>query len=290
MTARIDPPATRVLAFDPRHEARAALVVWQRELIKFGKDRARMLAALVQPLLFLMVLGVGLGSLVGAGGGQAGGSVPFTAFLFPGVLAMSVGFSASFSGISMVWDREFGFLREMLVAPVSTTAILLGKCVGGATVAALQTVALLALAGLVGVPYHPVLMLQLLGLLFLNAFMIVALGLVLAARVKQVQSAFPLVQMIITPLIFLSGALFPLSGLPGWLTALTHVNPMTYAVEPMRSVVFDHLGADPVTRARFDPGIFWGEFAVPVWLQVVLVAVSSVVLLGAAVALFARTD
>jgi len=281
---------TRVPAFDPRHEARAALVVLQRELIRFGKDRARMLSALVQPLLFLLVLGVGLGSLVRSGAGQSSGSVPFTAFLFPGVLAMSVGFSGSFSGISMVWDREFGFLREMLVAPVSTTAILLGKCVGGATVATLQTVVLLALAGLVGVPYHPVMLLELLGLLFLNAFMIVALGLVLAARVRQVQSAFPLVQMVVTPLIFLSGALFPLSGLPGWLTVLTHVNPMTYAVEPMRSVVFDHLGADPATRARFDPGIHWGDFAVPVWLQVTLVAVSSIVLLGTAVALFARTD
>lgn len=285
-----DLASTRVLSFDLRHEARAALVLWQRELIRFGKDRTRMLSALVQPLLFLLVLGVGLGSLVRSGGGQGATSVPFTAFLFPGVLAMSVGFSASFSGISMVWDREFGFLREMLVAPVSTTAILLGKCVGGATVATLQTVVLLALAGLVGVPYHPGMMLALFGLLFLNAFMIVALGLVLAARVKQVQSAFPLVQMVITPLIFLSGALFPLSGLPGWLTALTHVNPMTYAVEPMRSVVFDHLGADAATRARFDPGIHWGDFAVPVWLQVVLVAVSSIVLLSAAVALFARTE
>jgi ABC-2 type transport system permease protein len=283
-----DLATTKVLSFDLRHEARAALVLWQRELIRFGKDRARMISALVQPLLFLLVLGVGLGSLVRSGSG--GGSVPFTAFLFPGILAMSVGFSAAFSGISMVWDREFGFLREMLVAPVSTTAMLLGKCVGGATVATCQTVVLLALAGLVGVPYHPLMMLELLGLLFLAAFMIVAMSMVLAARVKQVQSAFPLLQMIITPLIFLSGALFPLSGLPGWLTALTHVNPMTYAVEPMRSVVFDHLGADPATRARFDPGIHWGDFAVPVWLQVVLVAVSSVVMLGAAVALFARTE
>jgi ABC-2 type transport system permease protein len=281
---------TRVLRFDPRHELRAALVVWQRELIRFSKDRTRMLSALVQPLLFLLVLGVGLGSLVGSGAGPGGGSVKFTAFLFPGVLAMSVGFTASFSGISMVWDREFGFLREMLVAPVSTTAILVGKCVGGATVATLQTVVLLALAGLAGVPYHPGMLLELLGLLFLCSFMIVALGLILAARVKQVQSAFPMVQMIITPMIFLSGALFPLSGLPGWLTALTHVNPMTYAVEPMRSVVFDNLGADAATRARFDPGIVWGDWPVPVSLQVVIVAVSSVVLLGAAVAFFARTE
>jgi ABC-2 type transport system permease protein len=120
--------------------------------------------------------------------------------------------------------------------------------------------------------------------------LIVALGLVLAARVKQVQSAFPLVQMIITPMIFLSGALFPLSGLPGWLTVLTHVNPMTYAVEPMRSVVFDHLRVDAATRARFDPGIVWGGWQVPLGVQLALVVVGSVVLLAVAVARFARTE
>jgi ABC-2 type transport system permease protein len=203
---------------------------------------------------------------------------------------MSVGFTAAFSGISMVWDREFGFLREMLVAPVSTTAIITGKCFGGATVSTIQSVVLLALAGLVGVPYSPVMMLELIGLLFLCSFMIVAFGLVLAARVKQVQSAFPLVQMIITPMIFLSGALFPLSGLPGWLTVLTHVNPMTYAVEPMRSVVFDHLRVDAATRARFDPGIVWGGWQVPLGVQLALVVVGSVVLLAVAVARFARTE
>jgi len=116
------------------------------------------------------------------------------------------------------------------------------------------------------------------------------LGLVLAARIKQVQSAMPMVQLIITPLMFLSGALFPLSGLPTWLTVLTHLNPMTYAVEPMRSVVFDQLQVDPATRATFDPGIFWNHWQVPVGLQVILVIAVSVVLLAAAVARFARTE
>lgn len=278
--------AVRVPTGGLRHEARAAFVVWQREMIRFGKDRARIVSSLVQPLLFLFVMGIGLSSIVSAGRG----SVDFTTFLFPGVLAMSVLFTAAFSGISMVWDREFGFLREMLVAPVSTTAILIGKCVGGATVSTVQSLVLLALAGLVGVPYEPVMMLALVGLLFLMAFMITALGLVLAARVKQVQSAMPLVQLIITPLMFLSGALFPLSGLPTWLATVTLLNPMTYAVEPMRSVVFDHLDVDAVTRATLDPGIFWNGWQVSVPVQVLLVVVCSVALLAAAVARFARTE
>src|SRR5262249_42185656 len=154
-----------------RHEARATFVVWQRELIRFSKDRARIVSTLAQPLLFLFVLGAGLSSIVHTGNG----SVDFKTFLFPGVLAPSVLFTRSFSGISMVWDREFGFLREMLVAPVSTAAILTGKCLGGATVATLQSLVLLAVAGLVGVPYAPVMMLALVGLMFLMAFMITAL-------------------------------------------------------------------------------------------------------------------
>ena len=276
----------RVPAISLRHEVRAAFVVWQRELIRFVKDRARTVSALVQPLLYLFVLGVGLSSIVPAGNG----SVDFKTFLFPGVLATSVLFTASFSGISMIWDREFGFLREMLVAPVSTTAILTGKCLGGATVATLQSLVLLIVAGLVGVPYAPVMMLTLIGLMFLMAFMVTALGLVLAARIKQVQSAMPIFQLIIVPTMFLSGSLFPLSNLPAWLAVLTHLNPMTYAVEPLRSVVFGQLHVDPATRATFDPGIVWGHWQVPVGLQVILVVALSIGFLAGAVARFARTE
>ena len=255
-------------------------------MIRFRRDPARVISSVIQPLLFLFVLGGGLGSLVQQG--TAG--VDFKTFLFPGVLAMSVLFTAAFAGISMVWDREFGFLREMLVAPISTAAILTGKCLGGASVATLQSIVVIILAGLVGVPYDPLMILELLVLLFIMSFMITALGLVLAARVKQVQSAMPLVQMIITPLMFLSGALFPLSNLPGWLSLVTHLNPMTYAVEPVRAVVFARLDIPDAARAVLDPGIWWGSYQVPVLLQVALVAAAALILLFAAVKLFNRTE
>ena len=277
--------AVRVPAAGLRHQVRGAAVVWQREMIRFGRDRSRIVSSLVQPVLFLFVLGTGLSSLI-----ASNGDVDFRTFLFPGVLATSVLFTAAFSGISMVWDREFGFLREMLVAPVSTTAILTGKCLGGATVATLQSLIILALAPLVGVPYNLVMMVLLVGLLFLMAFMICALGLFLSARVKQVQSAMPLVQLTITPLMFLSGSLFPLSNLPGWLHVATTLNPMTYAVEPIRSTVFDHLDLSLAAQATFDPGITWGGWQVPVPLQVAIVAATCLVLLGLAVARFARTE
>src|SRR4051794_16898572 len=132
-----------------RHDLRAVRVVWQREMIRFGRDRLRMLTSLIQPVLFLFVLGTGL-STITAGSTRG---VNFRTFMYPGALSMAVLFTAMFSAASIVWDREFGFLREMLVAPVSRWSIVLGKCFGGATTAALQGVVILAFAGLVGVPY-----------------------------------------------------------------------------------------------------------------------------------------
>jgi ABC-2 type transport system permease protein len=267
-------------------DLRAVKVVWQREMIRFKGDRARMISALVQPLLFLFVLGTGLSSVVDTGPGD----VDFRTFLFPGVLAMSVIFTAVFTGVSIVWDREFGFLREMLVAPVRTWSLVLGKAFGGATVATLQSLVMLALAPLVGVPFSFSLFVPLIGLLLLVSFMMTAFGLVLSVRVRQMQTIMPMVQMLIMPMMFLSGALFPLANLPSWLRVLTLINPLTYAVEPMRSLVFDHLHMDAATRAMLDPGITWFGWPVPTLVQVGLVVVICVVLIGVVIARFDRTE
>ena len=276
----------RLVSSGPLHALRAVKVVWMREMIRFGRDRGRLISGLAQPLLLLFVLGSGLSSLVRA----STGGVDFTTFLFPGIVATSTLFTAIFAGISIVWDREFGFLREMLVAPVPRTAILVGKCLGGATVATGQAVVLLALAGLVGVPYAPVMIVSLIGLLFLTALTITAFGLMISARIKRFQAVMPIVQLVLTPMMFLSGSMFPLSGLPHWLTVLTRINPLTYAVEPMRHVVFRELDLDPATLQRLDPGVTWAGWVVPIWLQVLLVAAMGVVMLGIAAAQFRRTD
>src|SRR5580704_13470674 len=143
-----------------RRDMRAVSIVWRRELIRFRTDRLRAVTSLVQPFLFLFVLGNGLGRLASHG---LPAGVDFETFIYPGVLAMSVLFTSIFSAASIVWDREFGFLREMLVAPVRRWAIVVGKCLGGATVATFQGLIFLALAGVAHVPYNPVLMLTLVG-------------------------------------------------------------------------------------------------------------------------------
>jgi ABC-2 type transport system permease protein len=275
----------RVARRSVRHDLRAVKIVLHRELLRFLYDRTRMVSQLAQPVLWLLIMGTGLSSLVPGGGG-----VDLKTFIFPGVIAMSVMFTAMFSAASIVWDREFGFLREMLVAPVSRGAIVIGKVLGGAIVATSQGVVILALAGLAGVPYDPGMILLLVVLMFAGAFTISAFGVMLAARIKKMQSFFGIMQMAMMPMMFLSGALFPLSGLPGWLSFLTRINPLTYAVDPLRHVVFAHIDASPAVLRRFNPGVTWFGWQVPPGVEVALVIVLGVALLGVGIAQFRRTD
>jgi ABC-2 type transport system permease protein len=269
-----------------RQDLRAVKVVWQRELIRFVSDRARIFTALLQPVLFLFVLGTGLSAL--ASGGSGG--VNLRTFMFPGVLSMALLFTAAFSAGSIVWDREFGFLREMLVAPVRRGAIVIGKCLGGATVAAGQGVVFLTLAGLVDVPYSPVLMLTLVAELLLLAFTLTAFGLMAAARIRSMQSFMAIVQMFLLPMFFLSGALYPLSNLPTWLRALTRIDPLTYAVDPMRRAVFAHLAIPAAAQRLLNPGVTWFGWRVPTLVELGLVLVMGLVMLGIAMAEFSRAE
>ena len=284
-TSQASVAAVRLPTTGLRHQARATSVVWRRELVRFIRDRTRALTGLVQPLLFLFVLGTGLSSLV-----ARGTDIDFRTFLYPGIVAISVLFTATFAGISLVWDREWGFLREMMVAPVSRASILLGKALGGATVATAQSMVMLALCGVVDIPYDPVMLLEMVGLLFLAGLMLTSMSLAMVVRIRQFQAAFPLVQMVIMPMMFLSGAMFPLSGLPRWLDILTTVNPLTYAVEPMRQVVFERLDLTAADRATLDPGITWGDWQVPVSMQVGVVLAVTAGLLAVAIARFDRTE
>jgi ABC-2 type transport system permease protein len=270
-----------------RQDLRAINIVWRRELIRFRSDRLRMVSSLVQPVLFLFVLGTGLSSLAGRG---LPSGIDFKTFIYPGVLAMSVLFTALFSAASIVWDREFGFLREMLVAPVSRYAIVIGKCLGGASVATLQGLVILALAGVAHVPYDPVLFLILIGELLLLSFTLTAFGVMMAARIKQMQAFMALTQMLVMPLFFLSGALYPLNGLPAWLTVLTRLDPLTYIVDPMRHAVFSHLNIPAQAVAALSPGVTWFGWHVPVGVSLGIVAVMGAALLGIAIMEFQRTE
>ena len=267
-------------------EARAVKIVCRRELIRFLGDRAQMMMALIQPLLFLFALGTGLQSLSAA----STDGVDLKTFIFPGVLSMVVLFTALFRAASLVWDRELGFLREMLVAPVSRSSIILGKCLGGAIIASSQGLLVLALAALVHVPYDPVLILGVFGLLLLLALTVTAFGVLVAVSIKQAQTFTSVMQLFLMPMFFVSGALYPVSGLPTWLGVLNRIDPLTYAVDPMRRLMFDHLDISEAARRTLDPGVTWFGWRVPSLVEVGMVLLLGLAMMGVAIWKFSRTE
>jgi len=279
-----DVVAVRVPERTWRSEARAAKAVWRRDMIRFANDRAQVLMWLVQPLLFLFVLGSGLQSLSAA----STDGVDLKTFIFPGVVCVAVLFTAMISAASLVWDRELGFLREMMISPVSRTSIVVGKCLGGATIAASQGVIVLALAGLVDVPYDPALIVGAFGLLVLLAFTVSAFGVLVAVTIKQAQTFTWVMQLVVFPMFFLSGALYPVDGLPAWLQVLNRINPLTYAVDPMRRLVFSHLDVSETARRALDPGVTWFGWHLPPLFEVAMVLLLGLAMLGLAIRRFSR--
>jgi ABC-2 type transport system permease protein len=210
----------------------AIYILWLRDLKRYWYDKPRIIASLGQPILFLFVLGTALSpSFEGPQG------INFSEFIFPGIISMTVLFTSIFSAISIVWDREFGFLKEVLVAPISRWAIVVGKAFGGSTVAVLQGCLMLLLAPLVGVKLSVLIVFQSILVMFLIAFAITGLGIVIAARMKEMEGFQMVVNFVIMPIFFLSGALFPLDRLPEWLTILTRIDPLTYGVDMLRGVM-----------------------------------------------------
>jgi len=286
MSALTEVVRVRVPPRSWRSELRAVKIVWRRELIRFRNDRIRIVTALVQPLLFLFVLGSGLEQLSAA----STHGVELKTFIYPGILCIAVMFTAMFSAASIVWDREFGFMREMMVAPIRRSSIVLGKCFGGATVASLQGVILLCLAWAVHVPYSVTLVLGVLGLQLLLAFSITAFGLMVAVRIKQMTAFMGVMQMVVMPMFFISGALFPVANLPAWLAVLNRLDPLTYAVDPMRRLVFNHLDISAEARAALDPGVTWWGWRVPTLLEVAVVLALGLAMLGIAIWEFNATE
>ncbi len=281
-----DVVAVRVAERSWRSEMRAVKTICRRDLTRFVTNRMQIAMAFIQPLLFLFVLGSGLESLSAA----STGGVDLKTFIFPGVLGMTVLFTSIFTAASLVWDRELGFLWELLVAPVSRSSIILGKCLSGAIIGTSQGVVVLALAGLVGVPYDPVLILGLLGMLLLLAFTVTALGVLVAVTIKQAQTFTSVMQMFVMPMFFVSGAFYPVSGLPTWLGFLNRIDPLTYAIDPMRRLVFGHLDVSASARRTLDPGVTWWGWHLPALFEAGMVLLLGLVLLALAIRRFSRAE
>jgi ABC-2 type transport system permease protein len=228
----------------------AIYILWLRELKRYTRSRAMIVASLGQPLLYLLVLGFGLGPVF-----QKAGNGDYIRFIAPGIIGMSVLFTSVFSGIGLLWDRQFGFLKETLVAPVPRVSVMIGKTLGGATVATIQGLLVLIICLIAG--FRPVNWLMLPVAFFfmiLTAFVFAGLGVAIGSRLQDIQGMQLIMNFVVLPIYFLSGALFPLNGLPSVLSFLTRIDPLSYGIDALRNVL---LGT-----SQFPPGMSAAVLAV----------------------------
>ena len=202
--------------------------IWLREVIRFWREKSRIVSSLIMPLLWLVVFGSGMRSV------QLPGVENYQMFIFPGILGMTLLFSSVWSGVSIIWDREFGFLKEIMVAPVSRASIVIGKALGSGTGALIQGFILLPLSLLVVIRLAPLSVLLLIPIMILLAVGLVCVGLLIASLMTSMEGFNFIMSLVIMPMFFTSGALFPMASAPDWLRIAGYFNPMAYGVDLLR--------------------------------------------------------
>src|SRR6202022_1341252 len=265
---------------------RAVYIIWYRDILRYWRDRWRLVASLAQPLLFLVVFGSGLSSSLGGSLFGGGRGLSYTQFMFPGIIGMSILFTAIFGAMSIVWDREFGFLKEVLVAPIDRWAVAIGKALGSTTQAMVQGLIILILAPFIGVKLSFVTVIEIIPLAAVLAFGLSSLGVAIASMMRSLQGFQVVMNFLMMPMFFLSGALFPLTNLPGWMTVLTRLNPASYGIDPLRRVVLSDSGLSNALVERI--GLTIGGRLLPIPLEVGIVFAFGLVMLSIAVGSFRR--
>jgi ABC-2 type transport system permease protein len=226
-------------------------IIWLRQLKRYIRSKSRIVGSLAQPLLFLLALGYGFGSVF-----QKAGQGNYIDFLVPGIIGMGIIFTSVFTGIEIIWDRQFGFLKEIMVAPMSRINIMIGRTLGGATVATIQGVIVFLLSFIFG--FHPVSWLGIIPailIMFLIAVLFTSLGTMIASLLDDMQGFQLIMNFLIMPLFFLSGALFPLEGLPAGLAIVARIDPLSYGIDALRSFLtgtqFYGIGVDILVLVGF---------------------------------------
>jgi ABC-2 type transport system permease protein len=211
---------------------RPIYVICLREFIKFFREKSRLLGTLARPVLWLFVVGNGMSSLIAP---QAGFS--YLQFIFPGMIGMTILFASIFSSISIVWDREFGFMKEMLVAPISRLSIVIGKAISGTAISAAQAIIILVLVPFLGIRLTALQLIEVTALSVLVSFCITSLGILIAARLTSFDGFNIIMNFLVMPMFFLSGAMYPVTSMPAALRQLTHLNPLTYGIDSLKHVL-----------------------------------------------------
>ena len=241
--------------------------IWLRENKRFVRYRSRIITSVVTPLLWLIIFGTGLGSAVRFGTGAAG----YQAFIFPGIIGQTILFTAVFSGVSVIMDRQYGFLKEILVAPISRPSIVFGKALGISTTAMIQGMVLLLLSFIVAVPMTPIIFLESVGVILLISLGLSGLGLLISSFTDSMEGFNLIMSFIVLPIFLLSGALFPITGLPSWLQVAVYINPLTYGVDALRNIILN-------------------EAVLPLYVDVIVVAVFAVMMIMISALVFSKKE
>ena len=241
--------------------------IWLRDFKKFWRERSRLLGGVARPILWLVILGSSLKAVVTDT--TLTGGHDYTQYIFPGVIALTLIFASLQSATSIIWDREFGFLKEVLAAPVSRLSIILGKIMGGATQATLQGLITLCFAPLIGLWLLPLEIVTLIVMMFIVSFALTALGVVIASRMTSFEGFGTISNFVVMPMYFLSGAIYPTGSAPDWMKPLIAINPLSYGVDALRHITIG-------------TGVF------PFWFDLLFLIVFTVIMTAIAVPLFKR--
>lgn len=262
-------------------------VIWMREVLIYFRDRPRMISAFTMPVLMLIMFGEGLGNSMA----PIPGGIDYRQFIFPGMVAMIVLMNSVFSGVSIVTDRQFGFLREILVAPVSRSAIGVGKIVGGATVALVNGMVMFAIAPILGIDISLEVVLKLIPLIALVSFMLTGLGVAIGSRLRSVESFQMLSQVAIMPAMFLSGIFFPVNNVPAWMDVIVKINPVTYAVAPIREIALSEQLSEISLGAQYQIShVTWGSYTLSTWQEIGIVFAFGALMLAIAIRAIRTTE
>jgi ABC-2 type transport system permease protein len=263
---------------------RGMWVVAYRELLRFVQERSRIISSFAMPILFLVIFGAGFSRLIGS----LTPGINFIQFMYPGIIAMTVLTNSVMSGLSVVWDREFGFLKEILVAPIGRSGIVLGKAAGSAVVAIMQGAIMLVLAPILKVSLTPMMVGMLIPMLIVISLSISGLGVLIASRMRSQQGFGMIIQLIIFPLIFLSGVFFPLNDVPAALAAISKVNPLTYGVDAIRQLFLS--GQTATTGGSYAFGVTVFGHTMTMLQDILVVLVFGIVLLSIAAMVFGKQE
>ena len=269
-------------------------IIWYREILRYWRDKPRIIGSLAMPFFFLIIFGSGLSSSIGQMmGGTAEFGIDFKKFMFPGIIGMTTLFTSMFSGLSIVRDKEYGFLKEILVAPVDRLAVAGGKILGGSTVTMIQATLLFLFAPLVGVGVTPLLVIKIWGLVFLGSLGFTSLGTFVGNKLDSAEGFQMVMNFLIFPMFFLSGAFFPLKDIPSWMAALVRINPFSYVVDSMRQLFFLSMGLPSTMMDRlpeFGLGISLFDVRVTILMDLGIMAFLSLSLATLAVRSFHQME